>query len=189
MSGNKAQVQFDEAAEAIAGLLSTANASCGRTTVVAIDGRAAAGKSTLAAATAELTGATVLHTDDLFDNWGGLEDAIDRLSREILPPLAEGEAVPVQRWDWVSRVWRGPTQLQPIDLLIVEGCGAASSRLSDYVALSIWIEVDAPTRQARAALRPDWAEMRSHWDDWAAQEDCHAEASRLPGRADLIVSG
>ena len=184
----QAQVPSEEAAEAIAGLLATADARCGHTTVVAIDGRAGAGKSTLAGRTAALTGATVIHTDDLFDNWGGFEDAIDRLSQEILPKLAKGEAAPVHTWDWVSQEWRPPTQLEPVDLLIVEGCGAASTRLSDYIALAIWVEVDTPTRQARAALRPDWSEMRSHWDEWAAQEDRHAEASRLPGRADLIVS-
>ncbi len=71
--------------------------------LVCIDGPAGSGKTTLAAAVAEATGARVLHMDDHYEGWQGLGDAPARIRDEILAPLATGLPGFYRRYDWDRR--------------------------------------------------------------------------------------
>lgn len=143
------------------------------TPVILIDGRAGSGKSTLAAALQnELfkqgdSLPRVVHMDDLYEGWRGLEAGVDVLQRQILAPLARGVVASWQEWDWVAgeRVkWR---EFEGGTPLIIEGCGSLNRVSRESSDIRVWLEVSEEVRHAR------WLEREGsdeHWGEWAAQE-------------------
>jgi uridine kinase len=152
----------------------------GRSRAILIDGRSGSGKTALAEAIAsDLPAFQLVHLDDLYPGWHGL-----RAASELVPALLRG--TPVRTWDWAagepSGRWIEVDASRPV---LVEGCGAltrASRALADY---AVWLDLDEPTRRARALRRqPGFAE---HWDAWARQEDEHIAAERPGLLADLAI--
>ena len=77
-----------------------------QTPIILIDGRAGSGKSTLADALQRQlfrdgeTLPRVIHMDDLYEGWDGLDAGADYLQRMILNPLSRGQKAEWQMWDW-----------------------------------------------------------------------------------------
>ncbi|MEY4989602.1 MAG: hypothetical protein RI933_1235 [Actinomycetota bacterium] len=153
------------------------------TPIVLIDGRAGSGKSTLAEKLQnELfrkgeSAPRIIHMDDLYEGWDGLEAGSDYLHRMILRPLVNGKFDELgkrqrqaewQEFDWAEnartgnwREFRGGTPL------IVEGCGSLSAANAELANLTVWLEVDEPTRYQRWVNREGNDEF---FGRWAAQE-------------------
>jgi uridine kinase len=161
--------------------------------VIAIDGHGAAGKSTIAAAVAEVTRATLVHTDDFFDPAAPREPGLSgyydwrRLRAEALEPLRAGRAAEFRRFDWErGRGLDGIVRVTPGPLLVLEGVFSASPELSDLVSRSVFVDTPEPERlrRLRAQTTP------SEWDDeWLRAEQAYYGLIRPPSSFDLIVSG
>ena len=78
--------------------------------------------------------------------------------------------------------------LDPTRPLVVEGSGALSKTNRELATLGIWLELDEPTRKARALAR-DGAMYEPHWDAWAAQEQRFFDRERPDLLADLVLTG
>lgn len=86
--------------------------------IVAIDGRCAAGKSTLAAQLKERSGFTVLHMDDFFlrpeqripERWETPGENVDheRFLEEVLLPLSRGESFSYRAYDCHTQNFKDP---------------------------------------------------------------------------------
>jgi uridine kinase len=148
----------------VAGLvraITHAKARCGDVRVVAIDGGAASGKSSLAAQLADrLDEAAVLHTDDLLDGWTDQFTFWSRLRAEVFAPLAAGQAARYRRYDWIARQFRDWVEVPIVKTLVVEGVSSIEA-CADYLALAIMLEVDRAERERRwidrdGALQPEW---------------------------------
>ena len=169
------------------------------TPIILIDGRAASGKSSLAAEVKnvlfkELEQAPrLIHMDDLYPGWEGLQLGSFYLNQQILQPLRSGKQAHWQLWDWQQgqrgradepgNVWREFSGGTP---LIVEGCGAlsrASSELADY---RIWIEAPKDLRHSRW-LERDGEKFNDFWHIWAAQEDEFYQQEKSQQLADLVI--
>ncbi|MGH3245405.1 MAG: hypothetical protein ACRDOI_04215 [Trebonia sp.] len=172
---------------AVAGAVLGAVPRCGRTRVLAVDGRSGAGKTLLAAGLGSELVAPVVTLEDLYGGWDGLERGIDLLVSEVLEPLSAGRATRVPRYDWVAGAWAAPWMLEPPGVLIVEGVGAGARRAAAYESVVAWLEVPASVRKKRALDR-DGATFAPHWDMWAAQEDAMLARERTQDRADLIIT-
>lgn len=159
---------------------------CGRTRVVAIDGRSGAGKTTLAQELSARLDAPVVSLEFLYGGWDGLERGIGLLVTEVLQPLSRGQTAHVPRYDWMRGAWDEPVSLDPPQTLIVEGVGAGARRAAAFESLLVWIEKPPPVRKKRALDR-DGETFAPHWEQWAAAEDAMLARERTPGRADLIV--
>lgn len=143
------------------------------TPVILIDGRAGSGKSTLASALKnELFKVgdslpRVIHMDDLYEGWRGLEAGVDVLQRQILAPLARGSVASWQEWNWElgeRDKWR---EFEGGTPLIIEGCGALNRVSKESSEIRVWLEVSEEVRHAR------WLEREGsdeHWGEWASQE-------------------
>lgn len=141
--------------------------------IVLIDGRSNSGKSTLAATLQNYlfkhgeSAPRVIHMDDLYPGWNGLDAGVDYLQRFILNPLSRRETAHWQEWDWSAgerKEWREFGGGTP---LIVEGCGALNQQSAPLANLRIWLEESEEVRHAR------WLEREGsneHWAEWAAQE-------------------
>jgi uridine kinase len=164
------------------------SALAGRTRVVAIDGRSGAGKTSLAEVLGGELGAPVVSLEDLYGGWDGLEHGIDLLVSEVLVPFAGERAAWVPRYDWLTREWAEPVLLEPPEVLIVEGVGAAARRAAAFESLLVWLEA-APAARKRRALGRDGETFAPHWDMWAAQEEAMLARERTPERADVVIDG
>lgn len=158
----------------------------GQTRVVAVDGRSGSGKTSLAAVLRAKLNAPVVTLEDLYGGWGGLERGIDLLVSEVLEPLSDGRAARVPTYDWVAAAWAAPWVLEPPEVLIVEGVGAAAGRAAAYESLLIWIESAEFVRKRRALDRAG-VTFAPYWDMWAAQEEAMLARERTPDRADLVI--
>ena len=133
--------------------------------VVLIDGRSGSGKSTLASRVAARLAAQLVRLDDIYPGWSGLDAASRHVHDFVLDPLAPRW----QRWDWTAQAPAEWHLLDPTLPLVVEGCGALSRANLSRASLGVWLELDEPSRRARALGR-DTGDFALHWEHWAAQE-------------------
>ena len=163
---------------------------CGRVRVVVIDGPAGSGKSTTAAAVAASAtelGAVVavVHLDDLYEGWSGLEGTLwPRLSAQVLEPLRRGLPGRFQRYDWVLGEFADWVDVPVPDLLVLEGCGSARRAVDDLAVLRVWVEAADDLRLERGLAR-DGVDAREHWLTWMAQEEDHFSREATRERADV----
>jgi uridine kinase len=169
------------------------------TPIILIDGRAASGKSSLAAELKnvlfkELEQAPrLIHMDDLYPGWEGLQLGSFYLNQQILQPLSSGKPAHWQLWDWQKgergraeepgNGWREFSGGTP---LIVEGCGAISRVSSELADFRVWIEAPTEIRHARW-LERDGKKFNDFWHIWAAQEDEFYQQEKSQQLADLVI--
>jgi hypothetical protein len=131
----------DAETDRLAGLIEAAEPRCGQVRVVAVDGGAAAGKSSLAAAlTRRLDGAAVLSTDALLDGWAGQFGFWPRLRDGVLAPLAGDRPGSYRRFDWHAMRSAETVAVPVPPVLLVEGVstlGACAGLLSVGIFLDV----------------------------------------------------
>ena len=133
--------------------------------VVTIDGYSGSGKSTLAAALAPLLpGWQVLHLDDWYPGWDGLE-AGAHIARRIAADLRGGRASSYEAWDWENST-TGARISVPLAPTIIEGCGAIDAEAD----LSVWIADPGEDERRSRALARDGQTYAPHWQRWADQD-------------------
>ena len=133
--------------------------------VVTIDGYSGSGKSTLAAALVRLVdGWQVLHLDDWYPGWDGLEAGAG-IARGIAADLRAGRASSYEAWDWEAGT-TGATIRVPLVPTIIEGCGAIEAEAD----LVIWIADPGEDERRNRALARDGQTYAPHWQRWARQD-------------------
>ncbi len=133
--------------------------------VVTIDGYSGSGKSTLAAALDRLVnGWQVLHLDDWYPGWDGLEAGAD-IARRIAADLRGGRASSYEAWDWEHGT-TGATTRVPLVPTIIEGCGAIEAEAD----LAVWIADPGEEERRHRALARDGQTYAPHWQRWADQD-------------------
>lgn len=172
--------------DAVVGLVRSRLPACGSTTVVALDGRSGAGKSSLADELARRTGARVVRTDDHVPGWHGLDRMPPLLARDLLAPLAVDQVARPPRWSWVRDAWVPGLPVEPGGLLVLDGCGSGSRVLRPFLSALVWVEADVATRKERALAR-DGDTYAPWWDVWAAQERALFAAEGTRAVADLVL--
>jgi uridine kinase len=169
--------------------VATAPPRLGRSRLVCLDGRAGAGKTTLAAELAEVYAGSVavVHLDDLYEGWSGLPTVGRRIRDELLPPLAAGRPASIRRWDWAAGRLGAALTVPVADALILEGVGSYARSYDEYVSLVVWIDAPTDVRRSRALGR-DGDVFAPYWDRWAADEDHVHGRERTRERADVTIS-
>ncbi|GAB3929116.1 hypothetical protein GCM10011575_26060 [Microlunatus endophyticus] len=167
------------------------------TRIVAVDGRSASGKTTLAERlNAAIANSAIIHTDDvawcysMFD-WSQL------LEDKIIDPARQGEPVRYQPPGWEPNGRSGALELPAgLDTVIIEGVGAGRRELSAVLDVLVWVQSDFPTAHVRG-LERDIAsgvnggpvECQEFWDHWMRSEIPFLDNDRPWERADFIVAG
>jgi hypothetical protein len=149
-----------------------------------LDGRSGSGKTELSALLAERwPEAQVVHLDDLYPGWDGLEAASRHIGEWVL-----GETPRWRRWDWAGGAPAEWHTLDPLRPIVVEGSGALSRENRARADFGVWVELDDARRKARALAR-DGGAYEPHWNRWAAQEDAFLLREDPRALADLTVDG
>ncbi len=187
----------DPAVELPVAVIDAASAARRRTferpAVVAVDGPAGSGKTTIADRLAGVLGdgerpAPVVHMDDLYPGWDGLAAAVPLLVDQVLAPLATGAVPRWRRYDWEAGRYAEEHRLPPTPTaVVVEGVACGSLPCAPYLALLVWVDAPHDLRLSRGVAR-DGETFRPHWERWAAQERAHFTAHRTRERADLRLS-
>ncbi len=161
--------------------------------LVLVDGRSGAGKTTFATAAADARGGSVVATDDVAWHLHPTEWAAQMLEGVVRPWLA-GEPVRYRPPGWVSRDRPGHVEVPAGADLVIEGVGAARHELAPFARLIVWVASDAVEARRRGIERdvslgrtPEEAE--AFWDDWMSAEQPFLEAEQPWTRADLVVDG
>ncbi|WP_436521464.1 dephospho-CoA kinase [Actinoplanes sp. HUAS TT8] len=158
--------------------------SAGARRVLAVEGRSGSGKTSLARAVADRLGAPLIHMDDLYAGWDGLDTAVANLRAWVLEPLAAGRPASWRRWDWAAHEYAEEHPVPDADWLVVEGVGSGATVLRPYVSGIVFLRSDPGLRKRRALAR-DGETYAPHWERWAAHEDAFYANGNVT--ADLVV--
>ena len=171
-------------------LVLTRKPTCGSTRVVAVDGPAGSGKTTLGDAVADdlrrrNVSTVVHHLDDQYEGWTGLDGSlVVRLTEQVLAPLARHEPAHWQRYDWHADRFDGWESFDPPQVLVVEGCGSGATDYDAYNTVLVWVEAGAEERIRRGVARAG-EQVLPQWTAWMVSEQAHFAENDTESRADL----
>ena len=167
------------------------------TTVLAIDGRAAAGKSSLAAVLAEITGAGLIHMDDFFlpaelrteerlSQPGG-NVHYERFLQEALPQLSSGAAFSYQTYDCAAQQLGEHRQVCASPWRIVEGAYSCHPALGRYMRLSLFCDIP-PDEQMQRIQKRNGPKMAAVFASrWIPLEERYFSAHQIAEGADVVL--
>lgn len=170
----------------------------GKRTLLAIDGMAGAGKSSLARLLEAVYGCTVFHADDYFPRPeqrtparlrqpGGNLDR-ERLRDEILRPLASGaEEITHRRFDCESMELREPRTVRVELLTVIEGSYSMHPELRDFYTDTVFLRAPADMQRERIIERNgDYAEV--FFSKWIPMENEYIEATQTMRRCEFLLN-
>ena len=164
-----------------------------RTLLVAIDGRCAAGKTTLCAALEKSlsdVGVTVLHMDDFFlqpacrtperlATPGGNVDH-ERFLADVLLPLSRGEDFTYQPFSCKTQTLCEAVPVHPAPIVLVEGAYASHPNLRRFYDLRFFLTVSSSLQFSRIIARNGEVAAETFRTRWIPMEEayiaaCHPE--------------
>lgn len=164
--------------------------------ILAIDGRAASGKSTLARELAAIFGASTVHMDDFFlppalrtearlaEAGGNIH--YERFLAEVLPCLAAPEGFSYRVFDCGRMTLDGERAVANAPVRIVEGSYAHHPAFGDYAHIKVFCTVDADEQMARILRRNGAAMAERFRTEWIPMEEAYFSAYDIRGKADIV---
>lgn len=165
------------------------------TGVIAIDGRAASGKSTRALLLGAVLDAPVIHMDDFF-----LPPALrtperlaqpggnvhyERFAEEVLPGLHTGEAFAYRVFDCSRMDFGGTKDIPAAPVRIVEGSYSHHPALGDYARWKVFTSVPPEEQMARILRRNGEGMAEMFRTRWIPMEERYFTACAIPEKADI----
>jgi len=170
--------------------------------IVGIDGAGGAGKSTLASGIdAAFAGCvSIIRCDDFYRPLIGAqyahltpEEAYEnyfdwrRLRDEALIPLRDRRRALYQRYDWTTDRLTDWIEIEPRQIVLVEGVFSTRPELRALINVAIFIETPRDERMRRMLARPQGS--TSWMDRWMAAEDWYLKNVAPNRNADLVIEG
>ncbi len=166
--------------------------------VIAIDGRAASGKTTVAAFLSEELDAAAVHMDDFFlppelrsreryDAPGGNIHR-ERFAEEVLPFIGSAGGFSYRRFDCGAMAYGEEVAVPAKAYRIVEGSYSQHPSFGKYADLTVFVTADAKLQSERVRER-DGAEMAEIFASrWIPLEEAYFSAFDIAGKADIIIT-
>ena len=165
--------------------------------VVSIDGRCAAGKSSLALFLAEKLQAPVLHIDDFYLPFshrtekrlsvvGGHID-FERFEQEVLLPIRQKKEFLYRPYSAHEDLWKTTQKIVPQHLYIVEGSYSQLPTLLPSYQYRIFLTVSADIQQTRLLKREGECKLKKFLSHWIKEEERYFSACRPDVKADCVV--
>ncbi len=159
--------------------------------LIAIDGPAGSGKTSLANQLSnKLNSVTTIHMDDLYNGW---EDALtatltQHLEEWIIDPFGKHQSAHYQKFNWSTGEYGLAVEVRDIELLILEGVGAAQEIIRQSADLTIWIEVGPQIGLARVLDR-DGDQLLPYMLKWQERESAHFLMDQTKENCQIFVDG
>jgi len=164
--------------------------------IIAIDGPAGAGKSTLAKRIKtnlqEQSGlkTAIVHMDDLYEGWeNALTDQLTKtLINQILVPVSLAKNFGYRKYNWFSGSFGDFFEEDSPDILILEGVGSGQKATRRYLDQLIWIDIDAETGLQRV-LQRDGDYLENEMRVWQMRESSHFSKENTRDSATIRING
>ena len=164
--------------------------------LIAIDGTAASGKSTLAEQLQAHYDCNLFHMDDFFlrpeqrtaerfAEVGGNVD-YERFHAEVLQPLMTRQPFAYRPFDCSTFELSEPVCVQPRQLNLIEGSYCLHDYFGDPYDLKILLTIEEQEQRDRILRRPAFLHER-FFSEWIPMEQRYAEGFRIRDKADLIL--
>ncbi len=165
---------------------------CGNTHVLAIDGRAGAGKTTLAnnllLALSVTYPVSLIHMDEMYEGWDcALGESLTGRLSNLLGDLSHGVAHQLPTYDWSAKAFNSYREIPPTHILILEGVGSAQRIVREFATATIWLDIDSETGLARV-LERDGKVSEPFMSQWQVDEDTHHRREKTRENADFVLS-
>lgn len=165
--------------------------------IVAVDGRCASGKTTLAAALSERLGCDVIHTDDFYlqphqrtteryaEPGGNLDR--ERLIATVLQPLRRGEGASYCPFICRTMSFGEKIHLKSKGIYIVEGSYSCHPEMRKYYDLTVFVTTDSNTQSERIKNRNGTERLHDFLTKWIPLEEKYFAAFEVESKADAVI--
>ncbi len=165
--------------------------------IIAIDGRAASGKSTVAALLKDILSAEIVHMDDFF-----LPPALrteERLSQpggnvhyerfidEVLPNLSSTDGFSFRKFDCSVMDFNGTREIAPSAIKIVEGSYCCHPIIGKYADLTVFSDCDAQEQMRRIYKRNGEKMAEMFRTKWIPMEENYFEYYSISESTDICI--
>lgn len=165
--------------------------------ILAIDGRAAAGKSTAAALLSSLWPSSVISLDDFFlpadkrtetrlAEPGGNVD-YERFKEEVLDNLASNSPFTYRVFDCSVMDFHGQHELSPRPLTIVEGSYSLQPYFGQYYDWALFMDIDPQAQLERVRQRNGEEMTEAFRSMWIPMEEYYFKSFGIRERADFVI--
>ena len=161
--------------------------------IIAVDGPAGGGKTTLAKRifeTCSIQKIEIVHMDDLYDGWeNALSDHLTRtLLHQIVVPVSQGKSFGYRKYDWLQQRFGEIQQFDAPELLILEGVGSGQKVIRRYIDQLIWIDIDDETGLQRV-LQRDGDYLETEMRIWQLKQSEHFRMDNTRDCATIRIDG
>jgi len=160
--------------------------------IIAIDGPAGAGKTTLAheifLALSPKMSVNVIHMDDLYDGWDNALGAdLSAILRYLANQHQKNSPAQIKRYNWANTSFGETEVLEPADLLVLEGVGSGDKSLQDELAALIWIDID-PEVGVKRVIDRDGYQVEDEMKKWLGTQQEYFSQHSTREKADFILT-
>lgn len=165
---------------------------CQSPRVICMDGRSAAGKTTLANALAKAIGADVIHMDDFFlpvelrtqerlsEPGGNVH--YERFETEVLPFIRKESPFAYGRFDCHAMKITEMRMVSSATWRIVEGAYAMHPRFGEYADLKVFVDISPEEQMRRIISRNGTAQAENFRSRWIPLEEKYFHAFGIPSK-------
>ena len=166
--------------------------------LIAIDGRCAAGKTTLAGRLEQELNCNVIHMDHFFlQPWQRTEERMrepggnvdyERFQEEVIGGFRTGQSFSYRRFDCKTMSFVSEIQVEHKMVTIVEGAYSCHPTLWDMYDLRIFMDVEGQEQLRRITRRNGPEALPMFRDRWIPLEERYFETYRIKERCDQVFS-
>ncbi|MDE6469402.1 MAG: hypothetical protein K2L19_00070 [Eubacterium sp.] len=165
--------------------------------VVAIDGRCAAGKTTLAASLHSALGCSIIHMDDFFlqpyqrcearlNEIGGNID-YERFLNEVILPLKSKKKFSYRAFDCHTMGFGETVNVRQTDVIVVEGSYSCHPKFADIYDLKIFMDIGKKEQINRIEKRNGSEQLSQFIHKWIPLEEKYFDFYKIKNNSDLII--
>ena len=165
---------------------------CGTTHLIAIDGRAGAGKTALAH---ELflgfsgpRDVTVIALDDVYSGWdSALGPKLTQTLTDLLESISAEKEFLLPIFNWQSSSFDSHRVISPSNLIIIEGVGSCQKIVREFSSATIWLDIEAEIGLQRV-LERDGNDISQEMKQWQIAEEKLFTQDETRKNADFVLS-
>ena len=165
--------------------------------VIAIDGRAGSGKTTLSRQLAAVIGAGTVHMDDFFLpvelrskdrlNEPGGNVHYERFKAEVLPHLKNSSAFAYRRFDCSKMAPGEMRDVAPSRWKIVEGAYSHHHVFGNYADLKVFYDISRSEQLKRIRKRNGEKTVAAFTSRWIPMEEKYIKAFNIKEKSDIVI--
>ncbi len=165
--------------------------------LIAIDGKCASGKTTLAEHIGQQIDCNIFHTDDYFlrpeqrtkdrlNEPGGNIDR-ERFSLEIIIPVLQGKDFYYYPYNCRKGALDDPIRSECKPINIIEGAYSCHPAMREYYDLRIFLSVSADKQLERLRKRENAESLEKFISKWIPLEERYFSSLNIPGHCDMNI--